>query len=131
MSLINKRISMKRIDLNQNSSLNQSPFRVPEGYFEDFQSRLMAELPEPPVRKRPASIFRMRFRSRLIATLSAAAILCAVFSVYTITDRRKSGNSPEKVLSAQETGYMVNEFCDYARLQSSDIYYYVTSDSSD
>ena len=37
---------MKKIDLNLLSSLNQSPFRVPEGYFEDFHSRLMAELPE-------------------------------------------------------------------------------------
>ena len=122
---------MKKIDLNQHSSLNQSPFRVPEGYFEDFHSRLMAELPEIQTRKKPANIFRMQFKTRLIVALSAVAIFCAVFYVFTLTDRNINTDPTSQVLSAKESGQLIDEFCDYTRIQSSDIYYYVTSESSE
>lgn len=122
---------MKKIDLNQHSSLNQSPFRVPEGYFEDFHSRLMAELPEIQTKKKPANIFRMQFKTRLIVAFSAVAIFCAVFYVFTLTDRNINADPTSQVLSAKESGQLIDEFCDYTRIQSSDIYYYVTSESSE
>ena len=122
---------MKKIDLNQHSSLNQSPFRVPEGYFEDFHSRLMAELPEIQTRKKPANIFRMQFKTRFIVAFSAVAIFCAVFYVFTLTDRNINADPTSQVLSAKESGQLIDEFCDYTRIQSSDIYYYVTSESSE
>lgn len=55
----------------------RDPFVVPEGYFDTFASRLMAQLPEA---EAPASVapVRMTLLQRLKPWLSAAAVIAVV-----------------------------------------------------
>jgi hypothetical protein len=110
------------MDMNEEKFLNermskQNPFRVPEGYFDDFATQVMAKLPErelKPVAK------HVSLRPWMYA---AAALLVAVFSVtifFTRMDSRQE--QPQQTASAMVSDTYMDEAADYAMIDNADIY---------
>lgn len=110
------------MDMNEEKFLNermskQNPFRVPEGYFDDFATQVMAKLPErelKPVAK------HVSLRPWMYA---AAALLVAVFSVtifFTRMDSRQE--QPQQTASSMVSDTYMDEAADYAMIDNADIY---------
>ena len=108
----------------------QSPFLVPEGYFDDFTSRLMEQLPERKAKKikLPPGIWRKYRPAMLVAACSCAAIFGV--SVYLHT-----GNTNEKQMASEHIIKMqakssdegfIEQAADYSMLDNDDIYAYVS-----
>ncbi len=110
------------------------PFKVPEHYFEDFSSRLMARLPEQsatpvvPIREH-RSVSR---RGRWMAVAAAFAGLIVGGAAVWLS----SGESPqsvartapvENVPTESAYGGSLDELADYAMLDNEDIYAYVSN----
>nr|WP_294077316.1 hypothetical protein [Prevotella sp. UBA5379] len=103
----------------------KQPFRVPDGYFDDFSGRLMARLaaqnkPVPMVcslssRRRAA---RKHFIWR--ASLIAASILAAVFSLNLIFSRKDA--RPVQTAQKPAQSITVDQAADYAMMDNEDIY---------
>mgnify|MGYP000855202560 CR=1 FL=1 len=58
----------------QNYNKKQSPFKVPENYFENFNKEIMTRLPE----KQKAEPQIIPFRKRILSWSAAAAILIVI-----------------------------------------------------
>lgn len=110
------------------------PFKVPEHYFEDFSSRLMARLPEQaatpviPIREhRP-----VQRRGQLMAVAAAFAGLivggAAVWFSSDETSQSVAHTAPvENVPTESAYGGSFDELADYAMLDNEDIYAYVSN----
>lgn len=116
-----------------------NPFCVPDGYFDDFASRLLSSLPDEGQAAEvtggaTAKIVAMPRRHGLRALLCAAACLCAVVfgtSVY-LAKLSPTGNADKPVVAptyAQnaETDTYAEDIADYAMMDNSDIYVYLAS----
>lgn len=106
-----------------------SPFRVPEGYFEQLSDRIMSRLPqeEPAQQPKPALIRRLR------PLLYAAACVCiAVFSVAIYFNHHNAEQqTATAALQQQDTYYndtYIDEAADYAMLDNEEIYYSLLAD---
>lgn len=103
-------------------------FRVPEGYFDDFTSRLMANLPE-----QEAKIVEMRpqRRAKLRVISIAAASVCAVMlslGTYLGVNRHDSRQIPSASVSiadAQRESATVDAMANYTMLDNEDMYNYL------
>ena len=95
----------------------QNPFRVPEGYFEGFNERLMARLP------RTEKARTIPLRSRLWRYAAAVAVILGVGSaLYWNHDTRSEMAYYEE--STLEQYY--NEALDYAMVDNMEIAAYLT-----
>ena len=100
-----------------------NPFRVPEGYFDNFAAQLMEKLPAAQMEsvfQRPAMIRRLR--SFLYA---AAFLLLAVMSVTLFYQHAQQGQEAEQLALTDEavsTDAYFDEATDYAMLDNYDIY---------
>lgn len=106
-----------------------SHFRVPEGYFDDFASRLMDRLPE---RKNPSAAVSRRLRPFLYA---AACLCVAMFSaVIYYFDRIERGENMEGNVAAVrshggEAAYFdSDDVVEYAMMDNADIYSYLSGE---
>lgn len=117
----------------------RNPFRVPDGYFDDFASRLLSSLPNEErateaSNGETAKIVAMPRRHGLRTMICAAACLCAVAfgaSVYLAKlspdgDKAKSTAVPTYAQYA-ETDTYEEDIADYAMMDNSDIYAYLAS----
>lgn len=114
---------------------DENPFRVPEGYFEDFASQVMAKLPErTPVAIPTARVYRLRLRT----WLCTAACVCVGMFGAVMYFARVSGadaNKPEAdvassaVYSAYDT--YDEAVVDYMMIDNADIYAYLTDSSAE
>lgn len=103
-------------------------FRVPEGYFDDFTSRLMANLPE-----QEAKIVEMhpQRRAKLRVISIAAASVCAVMlslGTYLGVNRHDSRQIPSASVSiadAQRESATVDAMANYTMLDNEDMYNYL------
>lgn len=103
-------------------------FRVPEGYFDNFTSRLMANLPE-----QEAKIVEMRpqRRTKLRIISIAAASVCAVMlslGTYLGVNRHDSHQTPAASVSfadAQRESVAVDAMANYTMLDNEDMYNYL------
>lgn len=109
-------------------------FKVPEHYFEDFSSRLMARLPEQaatpviPIREHRS----VQRRGQLMAVAAAFAGLIvggtAVWFSSDETSQSVARTAPvENVPTESAYGGSFDELADYAMLDNEDIYAYVSN----
>jgi hypothetical protein len=125
---------MKRDKFLEAKFGHDNHFSVPDGYFDDFATRLMEQIPEEDNRKivlRPRKsghIVTMRLR-----IIIAAACLCAaIFSVsgYMLfspspTPQQTSNVSADKAMQPSGAAAL-QQVADYAMLDNNDIYAYVS-----
>lgn len=110
----------------------ENKFRVPEGYFDSFATRLMDKLPEREACEIPV---RRPLLARLRPLFYAAACLCvAIFSVAVYLARVESSDDGQgggmAAVYTQSGAYGDNyedEALDYAMLDNTDIYAYLSS----
>lgn len=105
------------------------PFKVPEGYFEQFEKSVIQNLPEhPPVGKRVAKR-RLRF---LRWAACVAAVIAATVIYYNKTNDKISQPQSSAVtatVSYVVSGdYTLDEVSDFAMLDNEDIYAYLSDE---
>ena len=117
---------------------NVNHFRVPEGYFDNFTSQLMARLPEekplvdsgtPKAENRELKVVGGKWLRPMLA--AAACLLVAVMSVTVYLNKQQSVASEQELVAMQENGYTDSYFeeaADYAMLDNCDIYAYLASE---
>jgi len=91
---------------------NKAPFRVPEGYFEEFAEQLMAQLPARETRVVPMRPWWCRHRASMLA---AACICAAGFSV----ESRQASLASAPVENVDNT---MDEIADYVMMDNEAIY---------
>lgn len=104
----------------------QHPFRVPEGYFDNLTSEIMAKLPE----QKAETVVMKPLWQRYVRTLAAVAASVAVVlvTVYTFTSRQNSSsNAMNASLTTEKSNSYtaIDEAVDYAMLDNEDMYAYV------
>lgn len=104
----------------------KTPFRVPEGYFEQLTMHIVSQLPAEPLQgqQKPATLY-CRLRPLLYV---AACLLLAVLSVTVYLADTDEGNP--RPLTSQNTAADVSldDVADYAMVDNNDIYACLTSD---
>jgi hypothetical protein len=121
------------IEMNMNSEEKyikerigqRNPFQVPEGYFDNLCSEVMAKLPEAPVEhQKPALLYRMR-----PYLYAAACLLTAVFTI-TVFFGDADDDVAQQEMTAQ--GLMndtyLDDAVDYAMVDNYDIYACLTNE---
>jgi hypothetical protein len=107
-------------------------FRVPDGYFDDFASKLMDKLPEK--ENRTIQLSSHYGRGHILKPiLYAAACLCfAIFSTVLYLNKNvsinKSQNSSASVSVQSTSDELIDRTADYAMMDNHDIYACVSSD---
>lgn len=123
-------VNEERYIRNKFGSANK--FRVPEGYFDSFTTRLMDSLPEREACEIPV---RRPLLARLRPLLYAAACLCiAIFSVavyFARVEPADDGHGDMAAVYPQGTTYgdgYEDAVMDYAMIDNTDIYAYLSSE---
>lgn len=117
----------------------QSPFRVPEGYFDELASRVMASVPElqSESASQGARIVPMWRRAvvRKVAVIAGVVLLLggASIGIGTSLSSRQAGKSVASggwasVMHSEDNSF--DEAADYAMLDNQDIYASLLSESS-
>lgn len=116
---------------------NDSPFKVPEGYFENFTANLMKQIPqdeakilEPSSDSSTISKSKKSLTARFRTYFYAAAMLSGlIFGIQTYRHHifnEKSAPTTTMAtatqITAKDAEAYVNEFCDFARIDEQDIY---------
>lgn len=109
----------------------KNPFRVPDGYFEDFTSQMMEKLPHHEVRVIPIRSSRHRLLRPLL--YAAACICVAVFclAAYFTSMPSQTGLHDNDIAAThnyKSTYTYDDEVLDYAMIDNSDIYAYLSSE---
>lgn len=95
-----------------------NPFRVPEGYFEQFDARLMARLPK---KEKKAKTVRLMPR---LWRYAAAALIIAGVGTAIVWNRQTSSPIAYNEETTMEEYY--NEALDYAMVDNMEIAVYLT-----
>lgn len=112
------------------------PFKVPEGYFEDFASRMMTMLPEREQGARVVALHETRSKTRPLWTKIAAAAACfcglvcgtvALMNLEQTLTAPAASEDAEYSQSVSPTVSAVDYMADYAMMDNTDIYAYVSS----
>jgi hypothetical protein len=117
----------------------ENPFKVPEGYFDNFASKFMEQLPEEepkavevemPVAKRTW----IRPMRRFAIAASFAAVLFGAVTYYASTGVNKDQDSQTEMASVAlkntetksvQSDYMMDEMVDFAMIDNAEIYSYL------
>ena len=117
----------------------ENPFKVPEGYFDNFASKFMEQLPEEepkavevemPVAKRTW----IRPMRRFAIAASFAAVLFSAATYYASTGVNKDQDSQTEMASVAlkntetksvQSDYMMDEMVDFAMIDNAEIYSYL------
>ncbi len=104
-------------------------FKVPEGYFENLSSSIMAKIPEQSgeplqVTKRPIAVSKTKSRLPYYAASIAASLLIVVVAVTMHKDSQYDKHLAEAEIgkSAEQYAYTVDEAADYVMFDSQDIH---------
>ena len=96
-----------------------NPFRVPEGYFDEFTSRLMTRLPEQQKPGKSSLISRAwRYAAVLVVALGLGI-------TYLVTERRAAAVAETAQQEPYQEDY-INDALDYAMVDNSHIELYLT-----
>ena len=111
----------------------EEPFKVPDGYFENFTTRMMASLPEveeaPVVQRRPKAGMR-KWMLRLSPVIGAAAMLvCAVIYQHSYVPTSYRGDMAKTQMVESQTKENISKAAadaayDYLMLDNLKIYDY-------
>lgn len=110
-----------------------NPFSVPEGYFDDFATRLMESLPEQECQMAEVRPLRRRFGVRTL--FYAAACLCVAMLATALYFNKVAasgalGDKPDVAQQTAPTGTdsYVDAVADYAMMDNTDIYAYLSDE---
>lgn len=118
---------MKEEDLIRKKCGSKDPFRVPEGYFENFTSELMDRLPERPAMQ----VARPKRRIFRFAKYAAAAVLCgiAVAGTFRLTQRAAPDHTAAYtagITTGENPDSDMDDYLDYAMVSNQEIAQYLT-----
>lgn len=109
---------------------NRSPFKVPEGYFEDLQNRIMSQIPEKEVVMNPHRTKK--------TWMYAAAIFCILLACGSLISKFAYPEAPAAITEMAKTDMVVQDsttyiqdMVDYALISDAMIYYEYISDEEE
>lgn len=116
-------------DIENDKKMQQNPFKIPANYFEDFKKNLMNQLPQERIETISSSGKRYKKAITFLRPLlCAAAVFCGVvIGIRTYNTHYAKPSSIVENKTIQEHEEMVEDFCEYSRIQQSEIYAYVTN----
>lgn len=110
------------------------PFKVPEGYFDTLQERVMARLPEREAVLIDLSAERRRQRRLFVRWAAAAVCLCmavggsvAYWSQQDATGQARYAEAQQGMKMAEGEDSYIDEVADYTMMDNADIYTYLSS----
>ena len=108
----------------------KQPFSVPEGYFDQFASQFMENLPE---REEEAVVVRLDSHSRWSSIRRWAVAACLAVALAGVGMWAFQGESPKATgaadasqLAASNYNTAIDQAADYAMMDNGDIYAYVS-----
>lgn len=102
----------------------RNPFQVPEGYFDNLCSEVMAKLPAAPVeQKKPTLLYRLR-----PYLYAAACLLIAVFTIAVFFGDADDDAQQEMTAQGFSNDTYLDEAVDYAMVDNYDIYACLTNE---
>ena len=128
---------MKQIDLDHYKEHSKSSFKVPDAYFEDFAGILMTQIPDATHSNASAALSsdndgdKMNLFARIKPYLYLAAMISGLafgVKVYKI-QQQHFVQSPEKspiTMTNEQAEQYVDNVCDFAMINSNDVYACVT-----
>lgn len=125
--------AMKEEDILKKKCGTENPFKVPEGYFEQFTANLMNQLPEKPEEKKRKISSLNLWRVRIVS-YAAAACVCGVMlfgvSSYLKHQQKEIKLNPtqqqyNEQYASSEDEY-INDALDYALVSNQEIASYLT-----
>ena len=119
------------IDLEKYNDRGQ--FKVPEGYFDTLADRIMANIPEAPKQekqKKSAKIISLNIRLKIaVAAAIVGAVVCGTtIRLYQQGTKIANLNTNTEMTNNSETygEEYVNDYIDYAMVDGTDIYEYIS-----
>lgn len=106
----------------------QNPFKVPDGYFDDFEKKLLADIPLALTEHKQQPI---RFKVIALVASAAAAIVGFIMFFNRPTAVEQNTNSRNTVADTQihnNAEQIIEEMSDFAMLDNGDIYSYVAGE---
>lgn len=120
---------MKEEDFIRNKCGTGNPFKVPEGYFEQFTAQLMSQLPEKDARPDPA-IPLCRTRYWRMARYAAAAAICGMAFLGTyylrIAHSAQESRTAYQATDATSEKVYMDDVLDFAMVSNHEIALYLT-----
>ena len=108
---------------------NKRPFRVPEGFFDNFAEQMMQQLPEAQTVEMTVEKSRKGVWARLrpMAIAASAALLMAVGAtmLWNNNSEEKAAALAAYPTTQQSQDYTIDQMADYAMLDNQDFYYYL------
>lgn len=100
----------------------RNPFRVPDGYFDNFAAQMMQQLPEKPERKAQAKQVWLR-KPLYYAAACIAVLLISVTAWLLMPETDMQTTVPTQMAAQQEmTDEDLDQAADYLMLDNHDIY---------
>lgn len=107
----------------------QNPFRVPDGYFNDFEKKLLTNMPVSAPKEKSLS---RRAKLWVIAVVSTAAVTFGVVfhvSKPAALDENNAHATGYATAAAHDNiDYIIDEVSDYAMLDNGDFYSYIAGE---
>lgn len=105
------------------------PFRVPEGYFNQIETRMIKNITKHEVTVRKCSVIRRLVRPVTWAACMALVIGAGVIYFNNLSGRLdRVGDGSECLSSAVYADYVIDEVSDYAMLDNDDFYSYISDE---
>lgn len=109
---------------------DKSPFRVPEGYFDQLASRVMSQLPEQEQGRQSEQKLRRQarmvpLRSWLYAAACVIAIVVLTLTFYFHQRVAEPLDQPMAAVSAPVDDQYIDDVADYVMLDNTEIYAYL------
>lgn len=124
-----------KIDLENSRNFKNNPFKVPEGYFEQFSENLMAQIPENRDTIRiaaaePQKKGMIRYLRPVIGIAAASVAIFFSIGIYNYSTNIDK-QAAEQFTAQQSSNEIIDDFCDYSRIEHSEIYDYVTESNNE
>jgi hypothetical protein len=125
---------MKQIDLTNNNKSRKTPFKVPEGYFENFATEMMKQIPETTVTATPQKAIEVEMSepkvtifTRIKPYIYLAATICGLAFGIKIYQSQKQyyaekNQTPVTAVSEDQASKYVDDACDFMMIDDHDVY---------
>jgi len=121
-------MTMKKEDiLHKMTEGKPNPFRTPEGYFDQFTSRLMEQLPEPEKKEEKPVILTFIPRVWRYAAVAIVAVGLGGAIYWGQNKPKENLASTSSGIQYEYTEEYIEDALDYAMINSNDISEYLTS----
>lgn len=115
----------RKEDILNKPYTDNGAYSVPQGYFEDLNKRIMAQIPAPQATKKKRNIVLFpQFRYAVAACLTGL-IVCAGTYIYTLQPNEKKSIAAESSTHSVSIDEYTNDCLDYAMVDKDDMYTYL------